>query len=104
MSSPTATSKRRKLARSASTIISSPSRGYHILKIDGYSHTKAKPTGKSIKSNTFTVGDRSWYIRYYPNGDDSESTDYISLYYLFLNEIVTKPLKVQYDFRFIDEV
>jgi len=103
MSSSTAASKRRKLARSASTIIATASKGYHILKIDGYSHTKAKPTGESIESNTFTVGDHTWYIGYYPNGDDSECSAYISLF-LFLNETVPKPLEVQYDFRFIDEV
>ena len=68
-------------SRSASTIVANIASGYHILKIDGYSHTKAKPTGKSIESNTFTVGDHSWYIRYYPNGHDSEFTAYISVYH-----------------------
>jgi hypothetical protein len=38
------------LAQSASAIIATASRGYHILKIDGYSRTKGTPTGELIKS------------------------------------------------------
>ncbi|OEL16059.1 BTB/POZ and MATH domain-containing protein 1, partial [Dichanthelium oligosanthes] len=91
------------LARSASAIIATASIGYHVLKIDGYSRLKGMPTGEFIRSHPFTIGDHRWCIRYYPNGDDSESTGYISLF-LFLSESVTKAVKAQYKFRFIDDV
>ncbi|XP_062225085.1 BTB/POZ and MATH domain-containing protein 1-like [Phragmites australis] len=92
-----------KLERSASAIIADATSGHHILKIDGYSRTKGTPTGKFVKSHPFTVGDHCWCIFYYPNGDESESADYISLF-LFLNESVTKAVKAQYRFRFVDDV
>ncbi|WVZ83230.1 hypothetical protein U9M48_030399 [Paspalum notatum var. saurae] len=40
---------------SASAIVAEAPRGYHILKISGYSRTKGTPTGESIKSHPFTV-------------------------------------------------
>ncbi|GJN20640.1 hypothetical protein PR202_gb08040 [Eleusine coracana subsp. coracana] len=42
--------------RSASAIVADTARGYHILRIDGYSHTKGTPTGEYIKSHPFTIG------------------------------------------------
>ncbi|KAF8726292.1 hypothetical protein HU200_019751 [Digitaria exilis] len=75
-------------SRSASAIVAHTARGCHILKIDGYSLTKNLPTGEYIKSTPFTVGGYRWYLRYYPNGD----------------ETVAKAVKAQYQFRFADEV
>ncbi|WVZ83228.1 hypothetical protein U9M48_030397 [Paspalum notatum var. saurae] len=88
---------------SASAIVAEATRGYHILKISGYSRTKGTPTGESIKSHPFTVAGHCWYVRYYPNGDSSLCQDYISLF-LSLDERVHKALKVQHKFCFIDEV
>ncbi|TVU31081.1 hypothetical protein EJB05_22750, partial [Eragrostis curvula] len=88
---------------SASSIIADTVRGYHILKIDGYSLTKGTPTGEFLKSHPFTFGGHRWCIRYYPNGDRSESKDYISLF-LFLDESITKAVKAKYQFRFVDNV
>ncbi|PVH31857.1 hypothetical protein PAHAL_9G248100 [Panicum hallii] len=51
---------------SASSIVPDTARGYHILKIDGYSLTKATPTGECLDSHPFTLGGHRWYIRYYP--------------------------------------
>ncbi|CAN6293480.1 unnamed protein product [Urochloa humidicola] len=89
------------LSRSASAIVAHSSRGYHILKIDGYSLTKNLPTGECIKSTPFTIGGHRWYITYYPNGVDSGTAAYIGMY-LHLDETVDKPVMVQYQFRFAD--
>ncbi|KAL6653204.1 hypothetical protein ACP70R_012129 [Stipagrostis hirtigluma subsp. patula] len=93
--------------RQASTVclhhIASTTSGYHTLTVDGYSRTKGTPTGEFIKSHPFTLGDYRWCIRYYPNGDGSEYADYMS-FFLFLDQIVSKEIKVQHMFHFIDEV
>lgn len=88
---------------SMSAIVADAARGYHVLKIDGYSRTTATPTGEFIKSRSFTVGGHRWCIKYYPNGDTSESEGYISLF-LFLDQDVTKEVKAQHRFCFIDDV
>ncbi|CAD6205717.1 unnamed protein product [Miscanthus lutarioriparius] len=82
-----------KPSRSASTIVANIARGYHILKVDGYSCTLATtPTGEHLTSLPFTVGGHRWYIRFYfyPNGCTSEVKDYISLF-LYLHDSVAKP-------------
>jgi speckle-type POZ protein len=90
-------------SRSASTIVANTASGYHILRIDGYSRTLATPTGEYIASLPFTVGGHRWHIRYYPNGKKSEAKDRISLF-LYLHESVAKPVKAQFDFRFVGDV
>uniref|UniRef100_A0A0A9FTS0 BTB domain-containing protein n=1 Tax=Arundo donax TaxID=35708 RepID=A0A0A9FTS0_ARUDO len=89
--------------KSASRIIASATRGYHTLTIDGYSRTKRTPTGQLIKSHPFIFCDYRWCIEYYPNGQNSESKDYISLF-LSLDQNVSEEVKAQHMFRFIDEV
>ncbi|KAJ1255728.1 hypothetical protein BS78_K168100 [Paspalum vaginatum] len=91
------------MSASASAIVADATSGYHILKISSYSRTKETPNGEFIKSHPFTVAGHRWDIRYYPNGDSSESKDYISIF-LFLDEGVTKALKVQHRFCFIDDM
>ncbi|KAF7082037.1 hypothetical protein CFC21_085922 [Triticum aestivum] len=71
---------------SASTIVADTASGCHILKIDGYSHTKGTPTGEAIKSGKFTVGGHRWFINYYPNGINSDAADHAS-FYLLLDEV-----------------
>ncbi|KAJ1257087.1 hypothetical protein BS78_K222500 [Paspalum vaginatum] len=91
------------MSASASAIVAHTARGYHILKIDGYSGTKGTPTGECIKSHPFTLGGHRWLIQYYPNGQTSDCADYISIF-LFLDEGVSKALKVQLRFYFIDDM
>ncbi|XP_047057571.1 BTB/POZ and MATH domain-containing protein 3-like [Lolium rigidum] len=88
---------------SASTIFAARARGYHLLTIDGYSCTKDLPTGKSLQSHQFTVGGHRWHINYYPNGEESESADYISIF-LFLDEDANTEVKAQHSFRLVDKV
>lgn len=84
---------------SASTIVADTASGCHIVKIDGYSHTKGTPTGQAIKSGQFTVGGHRWCINYYPNGDTTDAADHVSLY-LALDEKVVKTVKFQAQIRF----
>jgi speckle-type POZ protein len=90
-------------SRSASTIVANTASGYHILRIDGYSHTVATPTGNYIASLPFTVGGHRWHIRYYPNGYNSGAKDYISLF-LYPHNILAGPVEAQYKFRFVGDV
>ncbi|KAM3354592.1 hypothetical protein ACQJBY_025355 [Aegilops geniculata] len=92
-----------KPSRSASAIVASTVRGYHLLKIDGYSRTKGVPTGERIKSRSFTLGAHRWFIGYYPNGYKPEHADYISLF-LFLDVNVDTAVKAQQKISFAGEV
>lgn len=66
-----------------------------MLRIDGYSTTKGLlGVNKGISSCTFCVGGHSWYIKYYPDGYDKESSDWISVF-LRLNY----PARVDHDVR-----
>jgi speckle-type POZ protein len=56
-------------ANSTSAIVAMAVKGSHVLKIDGYSRTKALGTGNFIKSEPFDIAGHRWCIRYYPNGD-----------------------------------
>ncbi|KAF7076876.1 hypothetical protein CFC21_081477 [Triticum aestivum] len=89
---------------SASTIVADTASGCHILKIDGYSHTKGTPTGEAIKSGKFTVGGYRWFINYYPNGINSDAADHVSFYLVLDDEQVTKPVKVQLRVNFASRV
>jgi speckle-type POZ protein len=65
----------------ASAIVAPPAvTGSHVLKIDGYSRTKGLGKGKVIKSQMFEVGGHSWYLHYYPDGQTSDSADWISIF------------------------
>jgi speckle-type POZ protein len=85
----------------ASAITANTSRGYHILKINGYSLTKQTPTGKGLHSCQFTMCGYRWRICYYPNGANSDCADHISLF-LLLDKTVTETVKAQFKFRFVD--
>ncbi|BAS89281.1 Os04g0433000 [Oryza sativa Japonica Group] len=97
---PTSTGSR-KPVRSASTIIAGTESGQHLLKIDGYSHTKDKlPTpGSNVKSRSFRVGGHSWHISYYPSGNDSDKANCISI---FLNLDDDVDVKAQFKFSLLD--
>ncbi|CAL4916787.1 unnamed protein product [Urochloa decumbens] len=88
--------------RSASAIVGETVTGHHLLYIDGYSRTKKElPTGKSFKSRPFRVGNRSWRVNYYPNGQTSKYAEFISIF-LHLDEVVAAPVKAQAVFRLLD--
>ncbi|CAD6212607.1 unnamed protein product [Miscanthus lutarioriparius] len=76
--------------------------GHHLLDIEGYSHTKETPTGTFIRSNPFRAVDHSWSILYYPNGQDSDSSEYISVFLRLDDEHVTVPVKARATFSLLD--
>ncbi|KAK1644149.1 hypothetical protein QYE76_061954 [Lolium multiflorum] len=84
------------LSGSASSIVAGAISGYHMLKIISYSRTKELPNGERIDSWPFRVGGRTWRVRYYPNGCQSKSIDYISLF-ITLDDTAanTKAVKVR---------
>ncbi|OEL38398.1 hypothetical protein BAE44_0000583 [Dichanthelium oligosanthes] len=65
---------------SASAIVGETVAGQHLLHIDGYSRTLEElPTGKSFRPRPFRVGDLSWSVSYYPNGQNSKYAEFISV-------------------------
>ncbi|KAF7103685.1 hypothetical protein CFC21_104650 [Triticum aestivum] len=54
--------------------------GSHILRIDGYSRTKALGNGTCIDSDTFSAGGHRWRLQYYPDGFDNRYPGWISLF------------------------
>ncbi|BAF26556.1 Os10g0425900 [Oryza sativa Japonica Group] len=65
---------------SASAIVAGTVNGHHVLKIVGYSFTKAVPSGKSIRSRPFRAGGHTWHVLYYPNGNRAEKADFVAFY------------------------
>ncbi|RLN41438.1 BTB/POZ and MATH domain-containing protein 2-like [Panicum miliaceum] len=91
-------------APSRSAIIGGSAAGHHLLDIEGYSHTKDYlPTGQCIKSRPFTVGagGTSWRILYYPNGDQPDVSEFISVF-LDLDQGVTESVEAQAKFSLLD--
>ncbi|KAI5003520.1 hypothetical protein ZWY2020_030680 [Hordeum vulgare] len=79
--------------------------GYHLLVVADYPYVKVSaPTGKAIASLPFMVGGRRWCIRYFPNGDTSESRQYMSLHLQLADKDVREAVKVQFSFSFVDEL
>ncbi|TVU31093.1 hypothetical protein EJB05_22762, partial [Eragrostis curvula] len=93
-------------SQSASSIVADTSRGYHILRIDNYSLTKAIPTGEFLRSRPFTVGRHRWFIKYYPNGYSSKVASYVSFFLILDRSVADSVVEViaQYDLNFVDEV
>ncbi|KAG2563466.1 BTB/POZ and MATH domain-containing protein 2-like [Panicum virgatum] len=69
---------------STSTIVSEITSGWHELRVPGYAATKGG-VGKFINSAAFVVGGHSWYIRYYPDGNNDKSAGWVSVY-LYLDQ------------------
>ncbi|CAN6299356.1 unnamed protein product [Urochloa humidicola] len=66
----------------SSTLVSTKSRGAHVLTVQCYSATKVLvPTGSHLSSASFPAGRYStWHLTYYPNGDHEENSDHASLF------------------------
>ncbi|CAL4991247.1 unnamed protein product [Urochloa decumbens] len=89
---------------STSTITVETTTGWHELKVPGYTKTKGG-VGKGINSARFTIGGHSWYIRYYPDGNNEKSADWVSVY-LYLDEPAAGgdgDVKARYKFSLIDD-
>jgi speckle-type POZ protein len=79
--------------------------GYHLLVVEGYSRTKRTPNGVPIECRPFMLGGHRWVLDIYPNGKYPESAGSISIFLVLLDEQqIARPVKVCFDFSFIDEV
>ncbi|KAI5003521.1 hypothetical protein ZWY2020_030681, partial [Hordeum vulgare] len=76
--------------------------GYHLLVVNGYSHTKdTAPAGTVILSLPF-MG--LWRIFYCPRGAQSDcAEDFVSLILSLVDKNVTNDLKLQVGFSFLDQ-
>ncbi|XP_039827220.1 BTB/POZ and MATH domain-containing protein 1-like [Panicum virgatum] len=91
-------------AGSSSAIVAAGASGSHVLRIEGYSRTKAAvPNGKYVESSPFRAAGHTWTIKYYPNGNNSRAAGCISLF-LVLKDPVADHLMVQFWFSFLDQV
>ncbi|CAL4983186.1 unnamed protein product [Urochloa decumbens] len=84
-------------ALSSSAIVAEAVTGSHVLKIEGYSLIKGHGNGEFVRSSTFGACGHHWYIRYYPDGDRSDTADWISL---FLQHDPTVAVDVNARFKF----
>ncbi|KAF7074262.1 hypothetical protein CFC21_079160 [Triticum aestivum] len=90
--------------QSASVVVCSAASGYHLFIVDGYLRSKEKtPNGKSIKSRPFRVGGYWWVILYSLNGERSQDEGHTSIT-LALDQDVSRHVKVQFEFSFIDQI
>ncbi|KAF7061450.1 hypothetical protein CFC21_068146 [Triticum aestivum] len=75
----------------------------YVLKVDGYSRAKALlKNGEDVASTPFSVGGHDWAVRYYPYGNDDDSTDFISLY-LEPKSADAEDVKAKFTFSVLDE-
>ncbi|KAM0848514.1 hypothetical protein ACQ4PT_054347 [Festuca glaucescens] len=89
-----------RLSQSASSIVARPVNGFHLLRIDGYSHTKTVLPGQKLSSQQFTVGGHSWQIDYYPNGRDAAAKPNAISVYLQHIDHTQQHLQVQARYKF----
>ncbi|XP_044415469.1 BTB/POZ and MATH domain-containing protein 2-like [Triticum aestivum] len=73
--------------------------------VRNYSHTKQKlSTDNSNLSTLFTLGGYPWYIEYYPNNDNPDCADFISLCVNgYQDNLQQEPVEVNLGFSFIDQ-
>ncbi|KAF7060558.1 hypothetical protein CFC21_067344 [Triticum aestivum] len=90
--------------QSASVVVCGAASGYRLFIVDGYSRSKENtPNGKSIKSRPFRVGGYWWVILYSLNGERSQDEGHTSIT-LALDQDVSRHVKVQFEFSFIDQI
>uniref|UniRef100_A0A0E0KW86 BTB domain-containing protein n=1 Tax=Oryza punctata TaxID=4537 RepID=A0A0E0KW86_ORYPU len=54
--------------------------GVHQFTIRQYSGIKGKGVGKSVLSQNFTVAGRKWFIRFYPDGYNNDTSDHVAFF------------------------
>ncbi|CAL4991292.1 unnamed protein product [Urochloa decumbens] len=65
---------------SMSSITTATVTGSHVLRINGYSESRAFSVGSFCTSSMFMVGGHRWFLRYHPNGFNEETSDCISFF------------------------
>uniref|UniRef100_J3LC42 BTB domain-containing protein n=2 Tax=Oryza brachyantha TaxID=4533 RepID=J3LC42_ORYBR len=85
---------------STSAIVAGGASGSHVLRIDGYSRTRALlENGRFTSSSAFSVGGYNWTIKYFPNGSKT-TRGYLSIY-LVLDSAGAKDVKAQFSFGLV---
>ncbi|CAM0909182.1 unnamed protein product [Alopecurus aequalis] len=84
----------------ASTLAPETAHGTHLFKIDGYSLYRGLGVGNCINSATFAVGGYDWCVCLFPDGDDEDFQDCVSVYL----ELKTENAEVRaiYELRIVD--
>ncbi|KAI3916831.1 hypothetical protein MKW92_003448 [Papaver armeniacum] len=85
---------------SSSQLFYETEQGSHEFKINGYSHTKGIGVGKYRTSGKFTVGGYDWMIRFYPDGDNQASEEYISM---FIELASPGEVKASFEINLLDQ-
>uniref|UniRef100_A0A0D9X5K6 BTB domain-containing protein n=1 Tax=Leersia perrieri TaxID=77586 RepID=A0A0D9X5K6_9ORYZ len=89
-------------ADTASTCTPATMRGSHVFTVTGYSQHRGMGVGKFVRSGTFFAWGHEWAIRFYPDGFDKTSSDFVSVYV----ELLSKDPNVHAscDIRLIDQI
>ncbi|KAF0897307.1 hypothetical protein E2562_035615 [Oryza meyeriana var. granulata] len=70
-----------RILRTASAIVSKPSTGSHVLRIDGYSHLIGVARhGEYVDSCEFDAGGHTWRLLLYPNGSNQKYSSHIGVF------------------------
>ncbi|XBI50829.1 hypothetical protein VPH35_114179 [Triticum aestivum] len=76
---------------------------YHLFLVKGYSRTKELiSTSKSINAGPFKIGGHDWLIEYYPNGENPNRVDFISLYVSLFHD--DNKVDARVNFTLVDQV
>ncbi|CAN6381821.1 unnamed protein product [Urochloa humidicola] len=88
-----------------STIAAETSTGWQVVKVKGYTQSRGVlGPGKFIESRSFTVGGHTWCIKYYPDGFDRDSKDWISVYlYLYRSGSRDDSVKALFKISLLDQ-
>lgn len=87
----------------ASAIVAQAVSGSHVVKIDGYSRTKGLGNGKHIKSEAFTIGGHRWCMLYYPDGNQTEDADCISIFLCHTDRTDASEVKAEFKISLLDK-
>jgi speckle-type POZ protein len=75
--------------------------GTHLFKIIGYTLTKGRGVGKSIRSGIFTVGGYDWAIRFYPDGSTEATKDSVVVSLVLMSE--NAEVRASYDLSLVNQ-
>ncbi|KAL6843186.1 hypothetical protein ACP4OV_026899 [Aristida adscensionis] len=85
--------------KTASRCTTETAQGTHVFEIVGYSLKRGIGVGKFVNSSIFAIGGYDWAIRFYPDGLNEDSKEYVSVYL----ELMSKDAEVRarYSLRLI---
>ncbi|KAM3214842.1 hypothetical protein ACQJBY_067038 [Aegilops geniculata] len=84
-----------------STCAAETAHGTHLFRITGYSLYSGIGVGERIKSATFAVGGYEWRLSYYPDGNNEEYKDWVSVFLDLKAE--DAEVRAFFDLRLVDQ-